>query len=157
MGATISVSTEINAAPDQVFAMVSDLNRMGEWSPEAQDIEWLHGATSAVPGATFKGSNRHGSKSWTTAGKVTEVEPARRFAFRITAVGMKIAEWRYDLEPTHAGCTVTETWIDQRGALAKMLGKLATGVEDREAHNRDTMAATLAALKSAAEAVPPPA
>ncbi|HEY8080514.1 MAG TPA: SRPBCC family protein [Acidimicrobiales bacterium] len=147
----VSVSTEIAAPPDAVWPLVSDLTRMGEWSPEADGIEWRHGATGAVRGATFKGKNHHGSRSWSTIGTITTADAATRLAFTIKAVGLKVAEWRYDIEPTASGCRVTETWTDERGAVARMLGKLATGVDDRASHNRTTMAATLAGLKAAAE------
>ena len=53
---------------------------------------------------------------------------------------------------TAAGCTVTETWTDDRGALVTLIGRFVTGVADREAHNRAGMERTLAALKAAAEA-----
>ena len=48
-------------------------------------------------------------------------------------------------------CTVTESWADERGTLITVGGRLATGVADRDAHNREGMAQTLAALKAAAE------
>ena len=73
-------------------------------------------------------------------------------SFRVTAVGMKVALWTYRFEPTDAGCTVTETWTDERNALVKALGGPVSGVADRVAHNRAGMEQTLANLKAAAEA-----
>ncbi len=147
----LSVTQEINAPADKVWAMVSDLTRMGEWSPENEGATWLRGATGPKVGATFRGMNRNGKKTWKTAGTIVELEPGRLLAFRTTAAGFKVAEWRYTFEATSSGCRVTETWIDQRGAVARALGTPVSGVADRAAHNRDSMEKTLERLKSAAE------
>jgi len=152
MAEPVSVTREIAAPTEQVWAMVTDLTRMGEWSPENEGVEWLVEAKGPEAGATFRGSNRNGKKKWTTMGKVVDLEPTRLFSFRITAAGFKVAEWRYAFEPTDTGCRVTETWIDQRGRIAKALGKPVSGVAERESHNRLGMEQTLERLKAAAEA-----
>jgi len=148
----VSVSREIGASADKVWAMVADVTRMGEWSPENESCAWRHGATSATPGASFKGTNRHGKKKWSTVATIVAADPGRLLSFEVTAVGLKIAEWRYELEPTDNGCRVTETWIDERGRFAKKLGKPASGVSDRTEHNRAGMTETLDRLAAAAEA-----
>ncbi|HUD69227.1 MAG TPA: SRPBCC family protein [Acidimicrobiales bacterium] len=151
MTTPISVSADIAAAPSTVWALVADLTRMGEWSPENEGAEWLRGARGPVVGATFKGSNRLGSKTWTTHGRIVAADTERTLAFRITTMGMKVAEWRYELAATTEGCTVTEAFTDERGPIIKALGRLATGVKDRGSHNRATMQTTLERLKAAAE------
>jgi uncharacterized protein YndB with AHSA1/START domain len=147
----VSVSTTVAAPAEVVWSLVSDLTQMGSYSPENEGVEWLRGATGPAVGVTFRGANRRGSKSWSTHGRITEATPNRALEFVITAVGFKVATWRYILEPTDGGCTVTETWIDQRGPVPRALGKLVTGVDDRATHNRATMAATLENLRVAAE------
>ena len=154
MAEPVSVTREIDAPAEQVWAMVSDVTRMGEWSPENEGSTWLRGATGPQPGATFRGTNRNGKKKWKTVGAIVDMEPGRLFTFRITAVGFKVAEWRYVFETTPSGCQVTETWIDQRGRIAKALGKPVSGVDNRAAHNRAGMVQTLERLKSAAESTP---
>lgn len=156
MAEQVSVTREIGASADQVWAMVADVTRMGEWSPETESAEWLKGATGPQPGAKFRGTNRNGSKTWKTVATVVVAEPGRAFSFRVGAMGLKIAEWRYELEPTDTGCRVTETWIDQRGSLVKAMGKPLSGVEDRATHNRTGMEQTLDRLKAAAESTPAP-
>jgi uncharacterized protein YndB with AHSA1/START domain len=147
----VAVSTDIAAPPGAVWDLVSDLTRMGEWSPENEGAEWLKGARGPVVGATFRGANRSGSKSWTTRGTIVAADRDRALAFRITAVGMKVAEWRYEIQASGTGCTVTESVTDERSAVMKLLGRLATGISDRETHNRATMQTTLERLKAAAE------
>jgi uncharacterized protein YndB with AHSA1/START domain len=151
MADQVEVSQEINAPAEEVWAMVSDLTRMGEWSPENEGATWLHGATGPRVGAKFRGVNRNGKKRWKTAGRIVESQPGRLFVFRIAVARLPIAEWRYAFETTGNGCRVTETWIDQRGRIATTLGKPVSGVADRATHNRATMERTLVCLKAAAE------
>ena len=152
----VSVSEEIVAPAEHVWAMVSDVTRMGEWSPETEGGVWLKGATEATPGARFRGTNRNGNKQWKTSATVIHAEPGRAFAFRVSAGGFKVAEWEYSFEPTSDGCRVTETWIDRRGVVTRTLGKQVTGVADRASHNRRSMEQTLGRLKTAAESTTPP-
>jgi len=58
----ISVTRDIAASPEAVWALVTDLERMGEWSPENQGGNWVAPATEAAVGAIFKGSNSHGKR-----------------------------------------------------------------------------------------------
>ncbi len=142
---------DIAAPPERVWALVSDITRMGEWSPESTGGSWKDGASGPAVGAKFAGTNANGKKSWSTNCVVTECEQAQEFGFRVTAVGLKIAHWNYRIEPTATGCHVTETWTDERGGFAKFAGKLASGVADRATHNRAGMEQTLVALAAAAE------
>lgn len=156
MSEPVSATREIGAPATQVWAMVSDVTRMGEWSPETESATWLRGATGPQPGARFRGTNRHGKKKWSTVATIVDAEPGRLFSFRVSAAGFKVAEWRYAFEQTATGCRVTETWIDQRGRVATALGKPVSGVEDRASHNRAGMEQTLERLKAVAESSPVP-
>jgi uncharacterized protein YndB with AHSA1/START domain len=149
----VTVQREMAAAPDEVWAMVSDVTRMGEWSPEATGARWLKGATGPAVGARFAGKNRRGARRWSTVGEVVEAEPGKAFAFDVYAGPFKVARWRYAFEPTATGCRVEESWEDKRkGSLMGVLGKLASGVGDRATHNRAGMEETLDNLAAAAEA-----
>jgi hypothetical protein len=152
----IDVVRDISATPDVVWALVSDLPRMGNWSPENDGGEWVKGATGPAPGAKFKGRNANGSKQWSTGVTVLDATPGERFSFAVTSGPFKIAEWAFDIEATDGGCRVTETWSDQRGGLMKKLGGVASGVDDRVEHNRTGMEATLAGVAAAAEVEPTP-
>ena len=148
----VSVSREIAAPADTVWAMVSDVTRMGEWSPENVGGTWLDGATGPRPGARFRGTNQHGKRKWTSVATVVDSEPGRRFSFRVTAGGgIKVAEWGYSFEPTATGCRVTETWKDERSRFFKPISGMATGVSDRAAYNRAGMEQTLERLAAVAE------
>ena len=151
MADKVAVSREIAAAPEALWDMVSDVTRMGEWSPETTKAEWQKGAVGPVVGAAFKGTNENGGKRWSTGATVTAAERGRRFAFSVAAGFVKVADWSYDFEPTDTGCRVTETWTDRRNGLIKLIGKPISGVSDRAGHNRAGMEQTLERLSAAAE------
>ncbi len=76
--------TVIDASPERVYALVADLPRMGEWSPECQRVEWSNGSGDPVVGATFLGHNVGGPANlmkWSRTGRVLTAEPGREFAF----------------------------------------------------------------------------
>lgn len=151
--ADVRVSTTIAAPADRLYAMVSDVTRMGEWSPETAEGVWRGGATGPEVGARFSGRNRIGWRRWSTSCRVVEADPGRAFAFDVTSGPLKVSRWAYRFEPAGDGATtVTEEWTDQRGRTIVLLGGLVTGVSDRKAHNRESMVQTLAALKGHAEA-----
>jgi len=148
-----STSVEVAAPAEAVWAMVSDLTRMGEWSPETTKVVWTGGATGPSVGATFKGTNKVGPRRWSTNGRITAADPPNLLEWEVTSVGgLKVATWRYVIESTgEFSCRVTESTEDQRGTLMKVLGNLATGVRDRGTRNADNMRATLERIKAAAE------
>jgi len=148
---TVSRTVEIDAPPEHVFALVSDLPRMGELSPENTGGSWLGGATSPAPGVRFRGSNRHGWRRWRTAVRVLTCEPPRRFAFDVSSLGLAVSRWTYDVAARAGGSTVTETWEDRRGRAMDVIGLLASGVTDRPTFTAQSIEQTLAALKARAE------
>ena len=74
---TGEVTVHIDAPPEQVWSLLADIERMGEWSPECYRVNWLGGATSpAQPGARFKGWNKSGLLRWSMPCEVKAAEPA---------------------------------------------------------------------------------
>ena len=151
MEQTVQVERFITADPNDLYGLVADIERMGEWSTETEACEWVGGETGPAVGAKFRGKNRNGKKRWSTMCKVVVAEPGKEFAFDVTVGPLKVARWAYVFEPTAEGCRVTETWTDHRGRIATLAGKPASGVTDRVSHNRATMEQTLEHLAVAAE------
>ena len=147
----VEVRETIDAPPQDVYDLVTDVPRMGEWSPETASCRWLDSASGAAVGARFRGSNRRGPLAWTTTCTVTAAEPGKRFAFSVAWGGLAISDWAYTFEPTGSGCTVVESWSDRRPGAMRLASMPVMGVVDRSAHNRRGMVVTLAALKRAAE------
>jgi hypothetical protein len=102
-------------------------------------------------GAVFVGSNGSGRRRWSTRSTVVRSEPGRAFAFDVASLGMPVARWSYELEPTDAGCRLTESWQDRRGRLLTTIGGLVTGVGDRRAFTATSIERTLEAVRRAAE------
>ena len=147
----VSCSTLVDAPPERVWDLVTDLPGMGALSPEATGGTWLDGATGPAVGARFKGTSRNGWHRWSTVSKILAYEPSRVFTFDVKVGPMDGAVWTYRLEPEAGGTRVTEEWTDTRGWLLTQIGKVGTGVSNRTEHNARGMEQTLAALKQAAE------
>ncbi|HET6818809.1 MAG TPA: SRPBCC family protein [Mycobacteriales bacterium] len=145
-------TTTIAADPVKVYNLVSDLPRMGEWSPENTGGKWIGGATGAAVGAKFRGHNKRGVLRWSTTVEVVDATPGKRFAFEVTYGPVPISRWEYTFEPDGDGCRVTESWTERRPLWMKLSSIPVMAVADRAKHNTRTMEATLAALKVAAEA-----
>ena len=144
-------STDIAAPAEKVWRLVSDLPRMGEWSPENTGGRWLGGATGPEVGARFRGSNKKGLRRWSTTCVVTAADEGKRFAFDVTYGPLAISTWDYTLTDTGSGTTLVEEWIDRRPGWMKVASGPVMGVMDRAAHNQRNMEQTLAAVKRAAE------
>lgn len=149
MSHQIEVSRVLPASPEAVYALVSDLPRMGEFSNENTGGSWVKGATGPAVGARFKGTNAKGKKKWTTDVVVTTADPGKEFAFDVTAAGMKVAGWGFAIEPAEGGAKVTHYWDDHRNAVIAKLTGMALGVPDRASHNRAGMEQTLAKMAAA--------
>lgn len=146
-----SSTVEVAATPAAVYDLVTDLTTLAELADEAMRMRWRGSASSAVPGAVFKGTNRNGWRRWTTTCTVTDAEVGRRFAFDVSYVGVPIARWQYDIAASGDGCAVTESTWDRRPGWMRPLGGLATGVADRPTVNGAHIEATLRRLKARAE------
>lgn len=113
--ATGQASIVIAAAPERVWALVSDVTRTGEWSPENVGGTWLDGATGPAVGARFRGTNRRAKRSWSTTCEVLVADPDREFAFATGSAARAQTIWRYQLEPVSEGTRVTESFELVRG------------------------------------------
>jgi uncharacterized protein YndB with AHSA1/START domain len=141
------------AAPaDRVWDLVSDVTRIGEFSPETFEAEWLDGATGPRPGARFRGHvrrNGRGPVYWTTC-TVTAAEPEREFAFSVAGLGGATANtWGYSLEPTADGTDVTESF-ELPATLVNRIYWLLGGPA-RLRTNLDGMRTTLERIKALVE------
>lgn len=98
----IEANIEIDAPPREVWAVVSDLERMGEWSPQCLRMR-VFGPVRL--GARAVNLNRQGMRVWPSTAKVVWYEPQRAIAFRITE---NRTVWSFELGETSTGTRVTE-------------------------------------------------
>lgn len=144
----IAVCRDVQASPETVYDLITDLTRIGEHSPETVSASWIEGDSAAV-GSRFKGRNKMGFLTWTTVSTVLAAEPGRVFSFSTSSSD---TTWTYTLEPVPHGTRVTETMQkdgDQPGPI-RVLQRLA-GVSDRHAHLRAGMTTTLERVAASAE------
>ena len=146
------VALHIDAPAEQLYDMVTDIGRMGSWSPENTGGRWLGDATGPALGAKFLGWNKHGLIRWFTRCTVTRADRPDGFEFQVNESKMI---WGYRFEPgtDRTGTLVTEYrrhtrtvnpvigFVQRSGLLGK----------DREQLMVDGMRATLERLKAAAE------
>lgn len=140
----------IDAAPGDVYDLVTDVRRMGEWSPETYKAEWLGGATGPAVGARFKGSNRDGVLRWSTKPIVEVADRGREFTFVTAIAGKKVTRWRYRFTAADGGgCEVEESWepVERLPIISSIFLS-----DKRAAQLQSGMEETLARLKAAAEA-----
>ena len=104
------VSVHVDATPEQVWDLVSDVTRIGEFSPETFEARWTRGSTGPEVGASFKGHvkrNGVGPTYWSPC-QVTACVPNQLFEFAVGTDQVTMNNWGYRLEPDETGTTVTE-------------------------------------------------
>jgi Polyketide cyclase / dehydrase and lipid transport len=149
-----SVSTEIAASPEDVYALVSDITRMGEWSPECVSCVWTKGADGPTVGARFKATNRgKRGPAWFNTPTVITADLGREFAFNRNGPSIGSYTWRYVMEPSATGTLLTESYDAERplGSAMSLITEKWTGSSDRDADLHRGMTITVARIKAAAE------
>ncbi len=147
----IDGSIEIDAPPADVWKVVSDLKRMGEWSPQCKRMFVL--GREVKQGTRTININAGGKLHWPTTAKIVEFEPERKIAWRVIE---NRTIWGYELEPTESGGTkVTETRRAPEGVsnLSNAFARRTVGdTEKFEAMLERGIAKTLARIKAEVEA-----
>jgi len=145
------VTVHIDAPPAKVWELVSDVTRVGRYSPETFEAEWLDGATAPAVGVRFRGHvkrNGRGPTYWTTCTILT-CEPERDFAFGVGSSDKPVNTWRYTLTPSGAGTDVTESFTLRDIAPMHLYWRLFG--KARGATNERNMQATLERMKAEVE------
>ncbi|KWX24619.1 MULTISPECIES: SRPBCC family protein [Mycolicibacterium] len=144
----LQAQIDINAPVDRVWALVSDLRRMPEWSPQCRLMKTLG---PVRPGARTFNLNRRKFMFWPTTSRITEVIPEQKLAFRVDANN---TIWTYELEPTETGTKLIESRHAENGTSAvsnALVNALFGGVPSFENELVEGMNASLARIKAAAE------
>jgi len=146
-----SVTVHMDAPPDEVWALVSDVTRIGSYSPETFEAEWLDGATGPAVGAKFRGHVKRNGKGpvyWTTC-MVTTCVPGSSFGFDVVSGDKVMNTWTYEIEPAGEGSAVTESFrLPDNLAMKIYWGLLGWA---RGKTNRNGMLTTLEAIKAEVE------
>ena len=149
---TYSESIVISRSPEELYDMVSDITRMGEWSPVCKACWWDEGAGPEV-GAWFTGRNELPERTWETKSEVVAADPGKEFAWKVAG---RLARWGYTFTPVDGGTEVTESWEFLPAGLEMFKERFGDDADNQVANRveaaRTGIPATLAALKRTAEA-----
>ena len=146
-----SDSILVARSAESLYDMVSDVTRIGEWSPVCKACWWDEGS-SARAGGWFTGRNTTADRTWETRSEVVVAERGREFAF---IVGGSYVRWGYTFTVVGEGTRVTESWEFLPEGIAMFEEKFGadaqTQISDRTKAAHDGIPLTLAALKRTAE------
>jgi hypothetical protein len=152
-------SIHVDRDPETLYDLVSDVTRMGEWSPICAACWWDDDGGPRA-GGWFTGRNQTPERTWETRSQVVTADRGREFAFE---VNHGFVRWSYTFAPADggpsggpsSGTVLTETW--------NFLPKGIAGFHDRYGPDAETQIAertsaahrgiplTLAAIKKTAE------
>lgn len=150
------VTLHMAADPATIYALVADVTRTPEFSPEIVECRWLDGATGPTVGARFKARNKMPNRpAFSNKPVVTVAEPSRVFAFTRTEPFGGTVEWRYELEPdgVGGGTTVAESYTVTKPVARFGWFIIGTvfGRKDRRTDLRNGMEQTLQRIRAVVE------
>ncbi len=146
-----SVTVHMDAPPERVWDLVSDVTRIGSYSPETFEATWSDGATGPAVGAKFRGHvkrNGVGPIYWTNC-VVSSCVPGSEFAFEVLTGGKALNTWTYRIEAADGGSDVTESFRLADTLPLRMYGAVLGWARGKT--NHDGMLATLEAIKAEVE------
>jgi len=146
-----SESIVVARPAESLYDMVSDVTRMGEWSPVCKACWWDDGDGPRA-GAWFTGRNELPERTWETRSQVVAAERGREFAF---VVGGSWVRWGYTFTPVDGGTQVTESWEFLTDGITRFHNRFGDDapaqIANRAEAARKGIPITLAAIKKTAE------
>jgi hypothetical protein len=145
-------SVDVAASPTELYDLVTDIGRTGEWSPICQTCWWRDGDGPQV-GAWFHGRNEADGRTWETQSQVAVATPGEEFAW---LVGGQYVRWGFSFTPRNPTVTaVTESWHFLPAGRDMFAARFGDDAPDRIAlrtrQAAEGIPATLAAIKRIAE------
>ncbi len=144
----LQAQIDIDAPAAKVWALISDFDRMPQWSPQCRLMKALGPLRE---GTRTINLNRRNFLFWPTTSTLTEVIPEKKLAFRVNTNN---TIWSYELTPTENGTQLVETRHAENGVKAAAnftVNALFGGVRNFERELVDGMNTSLARIKAAAE------
>jgi hypothetical protein len=146
-----TASIDVSRPPQELYAMIADVTRMGEYSPICKACWWDDGDGPRV-GAWFTGRNETAERTWETRSQVVAAEPDREFAWEVNNGWVR---WGYTFEPIDEGTRLTESWKFLPEGIAGFRERYGDNADDeiakRSAAAHSGIPETLLAIKTAAE------
>ncbi len=149
-----SDSVVVDVDTDRLYALVADVTRMGEWSPQCRSCWWDEGDGPTV-GAYFTGRNESDGRTWETRSQVVAADPGREFAWEVNGGWVR---WGFTLEPLEdpdCGTRLTESWEFAPDGIRGFHERFGDAADEqivtRTQAAKDGIPLTLAAIKRTAE------
>ncbi|MFI9612488.1 SRPBCC family protein [Streptomyces sp. NPDC052023] len=137
----LSADIHVEATAEEIYDVVSDLRRSGEWSPECQGGEWISGEPATV-GAVFRGENLRSEDvvawaplvrgTWYTDARVVAAEPGRSFRWMMLSHAGADQEsvWGFGIEPAGRGAVLTHHF--RMGTATAGIHKIVADLDETE-------------------------
>ena len=146
-------SIVIEATPEALYDLVSDITRTGEWSPVCTACWWDDADEAGRVGAWFTGQNELPERTWQTRSQIAAAERGREFAW---IVGGSFARWGFTFDHAGSATKLTESWAFLPSGIAmfqeKYGDRAAAEIDERTRQAHDGIPRTLATIKRIAEA-----
>ena len=120
-----SVSVQINATPERVWAVMRDIERWHEWTPTVTSVRRAGGGPLRVGERARVFQPRLPPANWV----VTEVQEGRGFEWESRAPGLRILA-RHHIEPGVSGARVTLS-VQFSGVFGGLVGRLTGSFNKR--------------------------
>lgn len=150
---TFSDSLVVDTDPDTLYALVSDVTKMGQWSPQCKECWWEDEGGGPVVGAWFKGRNEVPGRTWETRSQVVVAEPGRQFVWEVNGGWVR---WGFTLDAVDGGTRLTQSWEFLPAGIAGFHERWPEHADEqivfREKSAKEGIPVTLAAIKRSAEA-----
>jgi hypothetical protein len=154
---TDTVDRYIEATPEAVYDLISDVTRTPERTPDIVRCVWLDGATGPAVGARFKSTNRQGrGPDWSNKPVVTVADPGREFSFTRTEPFAGTILWRHRFEPEGTGTRMVESYevIKPLRLMGWFIIDTLYGLKDRRTELRASMVQSMDRVAELLEAAP---
>lgn len=149
------VEVVVDATVSQVWAVVSDVTRIGEWSHECHAARWLGDANGPSPGARFRGRNRARWAHWSRTNEITNIDPPHEIGWRTvpTLLFPDSTQWHIRLEPFEGRTHITQSFTVLRAPwlLDRLYARLIPTHQNRDARLAQDLARAGAAARRGAQ------
>jgi len=147
------VEATSRATPEQVWAIISDVTRIGDWSHECRAAEWLGETRRAAPGARFRGGNTVGRMSWSRQCEIVVADAPHLLTWRTvpTRLYTDQTEWRITIDSDGDVTTIVQSFevLRLNPIMERLIHLLLPAHRDRT----EALRADLGRLASVAETV----
>jgi hypothetical protein len=150
------VEVTVDATVQEVWQVISDVTRVGEWSHECHTARWLGAASGPSPGVRFRAGNRAGWARWSRTSEIISVDPPREIVWRTvpTRLFPDSTEWRLRVEPARGRTLITQSFTVLRAPwlLDRLYARVIPSHQDRDARLAEDLARIGAAARRGARA-----